>query len=171
MNGSVEKFTPDGVGTVFADSVFDGAYGLAIDASGNVYVSNLRGNYVLWFTPDGTNLGVFASEPLRAPLGMFFDSSGNLYVANSNRSSIESFSPTGEYLGIFATTAQGPHFFALSTPTPAPHRLLPPRRARLKRRPQPRHLLQVRLRHQPRPQLRHPLPAADTDSYPHAEPE
>ena len=120
MSGSVEKFTPDGVGTVFAEGVFDGAYGLAIDASGNVYVSNLRGNNVQWFAPDGTSLGVFASGPLREPHGMFFDSTGNLYVANNNTSSIERFSPTGESLGIFARTEQGPHFFALSMPAPSP---------------------------------------------------
>ena len=120
MNGSVEKFTPDGVGTLFADGGFNGAYGLAIDASGNIYVSNLLGNNVLRFAPDGTNLGVFASEPLRSPHGMCFDSSGNLYVANNNTSTIERFSPTGAYLGIFARTGQGPHFFALSTPAPSP---------------------------------------------------
>ncbi|HEY3662064.1 MAG TPA: NHL repeat-containing protein [Chthoniobacterales bacterium] len=120
MNGSLEKFTPDGVGTLFAEGVFNGAYGLAIDASGDVYVSSLLGNNVMRFAPDGTNLGVFVSEPLRSPRGMFFDSSGNLYVANNNTSTIERFSSTGEYLGTFANTGQGPHFFALSTSAPSP---------------------------------------------------
>lgn len=118
--GSVQKFTPDGVGTVFADSVFSTAYGIAFDSAGNVYVSNLVGNNVLKFSPDGTNLGVFCSTPLNAPHGMFFDNEGILYVANNAASTIEKFSPTGAYLGVFAHTGSGPHFFALATPTPTP---------------------------------------------------
>ncbi len=128
QKGIVVKFTPDGTGTIFASSGFNGAYGIAIDGAGNVYVSNLKGNNVLKFAPDGTNLGVFCSTPLHIPHGMFFDSSGILYVANSVNSTIEKFSPTGVYLGVFASTGPGPHFFALShspaspppTPTPTP---------------------------------------------------
>jgi hypothetical protein len=122
--GSVEKFAPDGTGTVFADGVFNVAYGIAMDTAGNVYISNLDGNNVLQFAPDGTNLGVFCSAPLRIPHGMFFDSSGNLYVASSGLGRIEKFSSAGAYLGVFASTGSGPHFFALSppsaTPTPTP---------------------------------------------------
>jgi sugar lactone lactonase YvrE len=118
--GSVEKFTPDGIASVFADSVFNTAYGLAIDSAGNIYVSNYLGNNVLKFSPDGTSLGVFVSTPLHAPHGMFFDSSGNLYVANNATNTIEKFSSTGAYLGVFASTGSGPHFFALSAPTPMP---------------------------------------------------
>ena len=122
--GSVEKFAPDGTGTVFAQGVFNVAYGLAMDIVGNVYVSNLDGDNVLQFAPDGTNLGIFCSAPLRIPHGMFFDSSGNLYVASSGFGRIEKFSSTGAYLGVFASTGPGPHFFALSppaaTPTPTP---------------------------------------------------
>jgi hypothetical protein len=118
--GSVEKFAPDGTGTVFADGVFNVADGIAMDSGGNVYVSNLVGNNVLKFAPDGTSLGVFCSAPLRMPHGMFFDSSGNLYVANSGVSTIEKFSSAGAYLGVFVSTAAGPHFFALSSPTATP---------------------------------------------------
>lgn len=78
--GSVQKFAPDGTGTVFADSRFSTAYGLAIDAAENLYVSNFVGNTVLKFAVDGTYLGVFASSPLEGPHGMFFDSDGNLLV-------------------------------------------------------------------------------------------
>ena len=118
--GSVEKFAPDGTGTVFAEGVFNVAYGIAMDSAGNVYISNLDGNNVLQFAADGTNLGVFCSAPLRIPHGMFFDSSGNLYVASSGLGRIEKFSSTGAYLGVFASTGFGPHFFALSPPTPTP---------------------------------------------------
>jgi hypothetical protein len=91
-----------------------------MDTAGNVYISNLDGNNVLQFAPDGTNLGVFCSAPLRIPHGMFFDSSGNLYVASSGFGRIEKFSSSGTYLGVFAATGSGPHFFALSPPTATP---------------------------------------------------
>ncbi len=141
--GSVQKFTPDGIGTVFADSVFSTAYGIAFDSAGNVYVSNLIGDNVLKFAPDGTNLGVFCSTPLNAPHGMFFDNDGILYVANNAAATIEKFSPTGAYLGVFAYTGSGPHFFALSIPTPTPsptptptrHSHPPPKRPRQQRHP------------------------------------
>jgi len=118
--GSVQKFAPDGTATVFADSGFDAAYGLAIDATGNVYVSNFAANTVQKFAPDGSYLGVFASAPLNGPHGMLFNSDGNLLVASNGYSRIEMFSPTGSYLGVFATTGSGPHFFAVNPPLPTP---------------------------------------------------
>ncbi len=126
--GSVQKYTSAGAGTLFAEGVFNTAYGLAMDRAGAIYVSNFVGDNVLKFAPDGTYLGVFVSAPLDGPHGMVFDSLGNLYVANNVKSTIEKFSATGAYLGVFAYTGSGPHFLALApqppvptpTPTPAP---------------------------------------------------
>jgi len=118
--GSVQKFAPDGSATVFADSGFNAAYGLAIDAAGNVYVSNFSGNTVQKFAANGSPLGIFASTPLNGPHGMCFDGDGNLLVANNLYSRIEKFSPTGTYLGVFAPTGAGPHFFAINPPLPTP---------------------------------------------------
>lgn len=127
--GSIVKVTPGGVATVFADGVFSTAYGIAIDKTDNIYVSNHTGNSILKFAPDGTNLGIFASTPLSGPYGMIFDADGNLYVANLATSTIEKFSSTGLYLGVFGSTGQGPHFLAISTqaasPTPTPTPALP----------------------------------------------
>lgn len=119
-NGSVLKFAPDGTAKVFADSRFNVAYGLAIDAAGNVYVSSFAGNTVQKFTADGGYLGIFSSTPLKGPHGMFFDSDGNLLVANNAYQRIDKFSATGAYQGIFATTGSGPHFFAINPPFPTP---------------------------------------------------
>src|SRR5206468_5244504 len=38
--GSIEKFTPNGVGSVFADTGLQVPFGLAFDSAGNLYVSN-----------------------------------------------------------------------------------------------------------------------------------
>lgn len=118
--GSVTKLAPDGTASVFADRGFDVAYGLAIDGTGHIYVSNFGGNTIREFSPNGTDLGIFARTALDGPHGMIFDSSGNLYVANNGTASILKYSATGAYLGVFASTGDGPHFLALSVPTPTP---------------------------------------------------
>lgn len=105
---SIENFTPDGVGTVFADGA-DGLaspFGLAFDTAGNLYVSNGTGGpthtgSVLKFAPDGVG-SMFADTGLDFPFGLAFDRAGNLYVSNYNTNTIEEFSPTGEDLGVFA---------------------------------------------------------------------
>jgi hypothetical protein len=119
--GSVLKFTPDGVGSVFADTGFRTAYGLAIDSDGNIYVSNASANHstIEKFAPDGTDLGVFAASGLDVPHGMVFDAAGNLYVANSRSATIEKFAPDGTDLGVFAKTGSAPHFLALGTFAPS----------------------------------------------------
>ena len=119
QTGSVEKFTPDGIGSVFADSGFHLAYGLAIDKTGNLYVSNFRSNTIEKFSPDGTDLGVFASTGVYLPHGMIFDRAGNLYVVNNGTRTIEKFSSTGTDLGVFANTGGAPHFLAMFKRRPA----------------------------------------------------
>lgn len=115
-SGTVLKFSPDGVGSVFADSGFDRAWGLAIDSTGNIYVSNFKSSTIEKFSPTGVDLGVFASAGLHGPHGMIFDSAGNLYVANNVTQTIEKFSSTGVDLGVFARTQRGPHFMAMFRP-------------------------------------------------------
>jgi len=85
----------DGTGSVFADTGFDTAYGLAFDSAGNLYVSKFRSSTIEKFSSDGTNLGVFASTGLSSPHGMIFDRAGNLYVANNLNARSRSFPPTG----------------------------------------------------------------------------
>ena len=108
LNNTVVKFTPNGVGAVFADRA-DGIaqpFDLIFDAAGNLYVSNGRGGpsgtgSVLKFTPDGVG-SVFADSGFHRAVGLAFDVSGNLYVSNYNSSTIEKFCPDGVDLGVFA---------------------------------------------------------------------
>jgi len=109
-NNTIEKFTPDGIGTEFANAA-DGLHqpvGLAFDTAGNLYVSNASGGStgmgsIEKFTPGGVG-SVFADSGLQVPFGLAFDSAGNLYVSNNLISTIEKFSPTGQDLGVFANT-------------------------------------------------------------------
>src|SRR5262249_7166415 len=72
--------------------------GLALDRSGNLYVSNggdvgSVDNTVHRYSPTGQDLGVFASTGLSGPEGLAFDKAGNLYVGNYVSGTIRRFSP------------------------------------------------------------------------------
>lgn len=102
---TVEKFTPAGAGTVFANVIRP--TGLAFDQSGNLYVSNF-GNTIEVFSPTGADLGTFADSGLNNPEGLAFDSFGNLYAANNGSNTVEKFSPAGVDLGVVAQSINGP---------------------------------------------------------------
>ncbi|MDQ3199555.1 MAG: NHL repeat-containing protein [Verrucomicrobiota bacterium] len=104
-DGTIQKFTPAGVGTSFATVVR--ATGLAFDALSNLYVSNF-GNTIERFSPTGAALGTFAAVGLSNPEGLAFDSLGNLYAANNAANTVAKFSPTGVYLGVVAVGLSGP---------------------------------------------------------------
>ena len=62
-SGSIEKFTPDGIGSVFASGLYF-PFGLAFDSAGNLYATS-RGNsdnLIYKFTPGGVQ-SVFANTP------------------------------------------------------------------------------------------------------------
>jgi hypothetical protein len=82
-------------------------YGLAFDASGNLYVANDGTNTIERFTPGGVG-SLFASTGSSSPGGLAFDSSGNLYATLTNNT-IERFTPGGVG-SLFAN-------MGLSTPT------------------------------------------------------
>jgi sugar lactone lactonase YvrE len=95
-DNSIEKFTPGGVGTVFASGLNNPA-GLAFDSSGNLFVAEYVGNndgMIEKFTPGGVG-SVFTSG-LNGPVGLAFDGAGNLFVSSdSGDQSIMRFSPDG----------------------------------------------------------------------------
>jgi DNA-binding beta-propeller fold protein YncE len=98
---SILKFTPDGTGSVFANSGLDGPHGLAFDDAGNLYVANAKNNTVIKFNSDGVG-SIFAdrTDGLMHPFDLVFDGSGNLYVSNAHggparKGSIFKFTPDG----------------------------------------------------------------------------
>ncbi len=131
MDGSghswIEKFTPNGVGTLFA-ACPDGAgpWGLAFDRTGNLYTSYFYNNTVVRFTPDGVGSTV-ADTLLSSPAGLAFDSMGDLYVANygfiSGYNTITKFTPGGER-SIFAYTGLNRPTFIAIIPEPSSAALL-----------------------------------------------
>ena len=97
---SIVKFTPGGVGSLFAST--SRPAGLAFDSAGNLYASNYFSNTITKFTPGGVG-SVFASSGLSAPDGLAFDSAGNLYVTNQSGNTITKFTPGGVG-SVFAST-------------------------------------------------------------------
>lgn len=93
----IMRFTPSGVGSVFADGS-DGLnlpIYLAFDSSGQLYVSNYGSGSISRFTPGGVGQEFAHLSAGSQPQGLAFDAAGNLYVANSNKFTIEKFNSAG----------------------------------------------------------------------------
>ena len=79
---------------------------VAVDALGNVYVSDTLNSRVQKFDADGTYLMSFGSRGngwgmFDKPKGIALDSFGNVYVADSGWSNVQIFNPKGEILLFF----------------------------------------------------------------------
>jgi hypothetical protein len=126
--GTVIKFTPSGVESVFA-SGFDSSYGLAFDSKGNLFMSDFTAGDIYKFTNSG---GTLSSTPttfatgFNTPRGLAFDSGGNLFLADQNACLIYEFTNSGGVLSsnaaIFANlVALGylPEYFAFGLAPPS----------------------------------------------------
>lgn len=132
LNFKIRKITPDGVVSTFAGSgvqgsangkgteaPFDSPNGLAVDAKGNVYVSEEITNLIHKITPDGlvTTLagstargskdGKGASASFYYPGGMSLDASGNLYVADNGSNKIRRVTAQGVVTTIAGNGVEG----------------------------------------------------------------
>jgi beta-lactamase regulating signal transducer with metallopeptidase domain/DNA-binding beta-propeller fold protein YncE len=89
----------------YALSINDVIYpgGVAVDATGNVYVSDTRNNRIRKFTSRGDALaqwGGAGNDPgsFNYPQGLATDSSNNLYVADVHNQRIQKFLPDGTFV-------------------------------------------------------------------------
>ena len=77
--------------------------GIAFDAAGNLYVTDVGGasQRVHMFGPDGALVRDFGfTDGLNFPNGIAVDSNGNVYVADSNNGRLIAFDSTGARLGV-----------------------------------------------------------------------
>ncbi len=103
-------FRRAGVYTLFTQS---GAYfsAIAVDGSGNIYVSNTFRNNIIRIAPDGSSSAIFAGSPtgdlglqqgngtnalFNSPAGLATDVAGNLYVGDENNNVIRRITPAGD---------------------------------------------------------------------------
>jgi len=131
-NNAIRKISPAGVVTTFAGSIAPGsnngtgAYasffqpaGIAIDASGNLYVADANNNLIRKITLSGvvttlagsgaagnTN-GPASAATFNYPEGVAVDASGNVYVADYGNNLVRQISPAGMVTTLAGNTTQG----------------------------------------------------------------
>ncbi len=103
-----------------ASATFFSPYGIAIDASGNMYVADIVNNCIRKITvstgivstfagsgTQGLSNGPAATATFYYPAGVAFDSKGNLYVAELKNNTIREITTTGTVTTYAGTGAQG----------------------------------------------------------------
>lgn len=106
-NDGVEKIDISSNTTTPAAVGINNPYGVALDSSGNIYVSDVENNMIYKTDEDGTTPLVTANGGLSSPKGIALDSSNNIYVADSNNHNIRKFSSDGSDISIFNCNVEG----------------------------------------------------------------
>ncbi|MCL5879072.1 MAG: hypothetical protein M1428_04670 [Deltaproteobacteria bacterium] len=73
--------------------------GIAIDESGNIWVTNYNSNTVTKLSPIGIALGTYKTG--KNPVGIAIDASGNVWVANNGSNSVTKLGPLGFIMGTY----------------------------------------------------------------------
>lgn len=128
-NNLIRKITPDGTVSTLAGggsagavngkgtaASFNSPFGIAADASGNLYVADAGNNMIRKITPDGTVSTLAGGKPgaangsganagFNTPAGIAVDAAGNIYVADESNNLIRMITQAG----IVTTLATIPH--------------------------------------------------------------
>ena len=102
-NGSeIRKIDPQtGAIEIFATG-FSGASGCTFDKAGNLYQSNIQGNFLSKVTSQG-EVSTLASSKLSSPVGVAVSSTNQIFVCNCGNNNIIRVSQTGN-TEVFATS-------------------------------------------------------------------
>jgi sugar lactone lactonase YvrE len=125
-NNLIRKITPGGVVSTFAGSGTQGSInansilasfneprGIAVDASGNVYVADAGNNLIRKITVSGQVSTIAgADSSFSAPSGIAVDASGNVYVADAGNGLMRKITPAG-----VVSTLSGPSGGLFNNPT------------------------------------------------------
>jgi len=105
--GRTQVFTHEGV---FVTQWPTQAYGIAVDAAGDVFVTENSG--VRKYTSSGAELahwGTSGTQPgqFNAPFGIAVDASGNVYVADTRNSRVQVFTGSGAFITQWGALGRG----------------------------------------------------------------
>ncbi|HUJ44661.1 MAG TPA: NHL repeat-containing protein [Opitutaceae bacterium] len=131
INSTIRKIVPDGVVSTLAGSagtagsadgtgsaaLFNSPYGIAVDATGTVYVSDPGNDNIRKITPTGivTTVAGDATAPpgyadgtgsaarFNYPSGLAADGAGNVYVADRDNSAVRKITPAGVVTSLAGT--------------------------------------------------------------------
>ena len=122
LNNAIRKITNTGVVTTFAGSttgasgftngtgtaaLFNAPTGLAIDGSGNLYVSDNGNGAIRKITSTAVVTTFYSTTGTFGPTGLSFDASGNLLVALQTANHIVKISPSGVLTSFAGSTTSG----------------------------------------------------------------
>lgn len=95
---------------------FDDGYDLAIDSSGNLWVTDIDNNRVQEFSAGGRHPGTYESQfgssgmgngQFNGPTGIAIDASGNIWVTDTAAERVQEFSPGGTVKSQFGSAGSG----------------------------------------------------------------
>jgi len=90
--------------TAYTFTVGSAPWGIAVDASDNIWVSNFLDSTITKLSNTGTIIGTYSDIGGYGPAGIAIDASGNVWVANGNWGSdnLTELKPTGSFMGAFS---------------------------------------------------------------------
>ena len=93
---TIDKISPDGEVTKFAEEGLANPVGLVFDDKGNLFVANCGGASIQRIEPSGKSTRFVGSQLLACPNGITIDEAGNLYTSNFYNGNVVKVTPEGK---------------------------------------------------------------------------